>query len=354
MSLVSAVASRPRREAGLPDGTVTFLLTDVESSSRHWDADPDRTDVRLQALDDVLEHCVHAHDGSLLKSRGEGDSAFAVFDRASSAVRAAVDIQLDLAATDGLPVRAAIHTGEARLRDGDYFGVTPNRAARLRSLVHGGQIVVSRVSADLAEPELPVGISLTSLGTYRIRDWPRSMQLFGVRAPGLRTDFPPLCVLGGAQQAVMTIVYVDAIGTQASIGHLTDPQLVDAHRSLASKLREAFDANRGTFLKMLGDGCLAAFEHPAAAIAFAADTHRTASVAVKIAAQTGIVELVGDDIIGRATFGAYTLLRDARAGELVTTAGTVELLRGQGYVFETRAAEDGGAELFVLRLDTSD
>jgi class 3 adenylate cyclase len=338
----------------LPSGTVTFLLTDVEASSAHWDNDAESTDGRLQRLDDLLDACVGANGGRLLKSRGEGDSAFAVFDRASGAVIAAAAIQRTLRETDGLPVRAAIHTGEARLRDGDYYGVVPNRAARLRSLAHGGQVVVSRVSADLAEPELPPEISLSSLGTYRIRDWPRATQLFGVRAPGVRTEFPPLSVLGDAHQAVMTIVYVDAIGTHAAIGGLSDPQLIDSHRYLASTIRGAFDANRGTFLKMMGDGCLAAFEHPGAAVAFAVDVTRTTNIDLKIAAQTGIVELVGDDIIGRATFGAYKLLEHANPCELVTTAGTVELLSGQGSMFEPLASADDGTQLFALRLAAGD
>lgn len=351
MSLASAMRRGTKdRTCDPPSGTVTFLLTDVEASSSFWDEDANATDVLLQRLDDVLHACVSANGGTLIKSRGEGDSAFAVFDRASGAVAAACAVQRTLGETDGLPVRAAVHTGEARLRDGDYYGVAANRAARLRSLAHGGQIVVSRVSADLAEAELPPEIALFSLGTYRIRDWPRSMQLFGVRAPGLRTDFPPLSILGHAGQAVMTIVSIDRVGTSAALGQWTDPQLIDAHRTLSSAIRDAFDAHRGTFLKMLGDGCIAAFEHPGAAVAFAGSVVHATTARLKTGMQTGLIELVGDDIIGRATFGAYKITDRAEPGQLVTTATTVDLLLGQGLAFEPAGATEDGTELFSIDL----
>ena len=154
MALGSALRRGAKEERDLPFGTVTFLLTDVEASTASWDADADATDAQLRSLDEALRLCVSRNDGRLIKSRGEGDSGFAVFHRASDAVLAAVDLQRHLG-DNALRVRAAVHTGEARLRDGDYYGLTPNRAARLRNLAHGGQIVVSRVSADLAEAELP-------------------------------------------------------------------------------------------------------------------------------------------------------------------------------------------------------
>ncbi len=353
MSLASVVR-RGQRAVELPSGTVTFLLTDVEASSAHWDTDAEATDVCLQRLDEVLHACVSANGGCLIKSRGEGDSAFAVFDRASAAVVAAVAVQTALANGDGLPVRAAVHTGEARLRDGDYYGVAPNRAARLRSLAHGHQTVVSRVSADLAEADLPSEIALVSLGSYRVKDWPRTTEIFGVRGPGLHTEFPPLRFLGESGQAVMTTVVVDAIGSTRAVRGLSDPELVEVQRLFVRTLRDTLNEHSGSFMKLVGDGCIAAFETPGAAVAFARDLARMTRGNVRFGAQTGVVDVIGDDIVGRSLYGAHHLSKRAKGGELVTTGATVELLVGHGVAFEPCGETDDGTPVFSLDLAAMD
>ena len=353
MSLVNVMRRGARMEADeLPTGTVTFLLTDVEASSASWVTDEEATDARLCDMDDQLRSCVSRNSGTLIKSRGEGDSAFAVFDRASEAVTAAFEAQIALSASNNLRVRAAIHTGEVRLRDGDYYGIEPNRAARLRTLANGGQIVVSRVSAELAEGQLPAEIKLVALGSYRIRDWPRAVQLFGVKGPGLRQDFPPLHMLGDAQQALMTIVMVDVVGSSAAIKGLTDPELIDVHRFITHAIRDAFEAHGGSFLKMNGDGCLAAFDHPAAALVFARALVRGTDANIRVAAQTGLVELIGEDMVGRVIYGAHALSKQAGIGELVTTGATVELLAGQGLTFTQKPRSDDGTDVFTIDLRT--
>ncbi len=316
-----------------PSGTVTFLLTDVEASSAGWSGNSEEMDESIASLEENILRAVEAEGGSLIMSRGEGDSAFAVFDRASSAIVAGYQLQRSLASTSSLKVRAAIHTGEVLVRGGNYFGVVPNRTARLRSLAHGGQIVVSRVSADLAEPELPEPISLTRLGTYRVRDWPRAQELFGVRGPDIQHDFPPLRIWGDKDRAVMMIVTVDMVGSSAQAADTTHTELVGFIGAFRRGISETFAIHKGSFLKLVGDGCLAFFEDPANALAFARSISRALGPS-RISLHAGVVELVEDDAVGRAIFEAFQLAAKAEPRRIIVSAIAAELLSGQELALE--------------------
>jgi predicted ATPase len=163
---------------------VTFLFTDVEGSTRRWEANADEMRKALAAHDEVLRKAIEAHGGWLFKRTGDG--VCAAFGSPRSAVDAAVAAQLTLE----LPVRMGLATGEAELREGDYFGTVLNRAARVMAAGHGGQILVAESTAVLLS-----GVDLLDLGPRRLRDVPIPLGLFQVRAPGLRTDFPPLRAL---------------------------------------------------------------------------------------------------------------------------------------------------------------
>jgi predicted ATPase/class 3 adenylate cyclase/DNA-binding CsgD family transcriptional regulator len=183
----------------LPVGTVTFLLTDVEGSTTGWEADRSTMAAAVVRHYEILDAAVQACGGTRPVEQGEGDSVVAVFPLASEAVRAAVEIQLALAAEpwpDGAPpltVRVALHTGEAQLRDaGNYMGRAVIRTARLRAIAHGGQILCSGSTADLAGDDLPDGVTLVDLGAHRLKDLGRPEQVFQVAHPGLRREFPPL------------------------------------------------------------------------------------------------------------------------------------------------------------------
>jgi class 3 adenylate cyclase len=167
--------------AAAPSGVVTFLFTDVEGSTRRWEADAEGMRVALAAHDEVLRAAIEAHGGWLFKHTGDG--ACAAFVSPRSAVDAAVAAQRIL----GLPVRMGIATGEAELRDGDYFGAVLNRGARVMAAGHGGQILLTDSTAGLLS-----GVDLVDLGPRRLRDLPTAVGLFQFRAAGLRTDFPPL------------------------------------------------------------------------------------------------------------------------------------------------------------------
>ncbi len=170
--------------AAAPSGVVTFLFTDVEGSTRRWEADADAMRAALVVHDKVLRTAIEAHEGFLFSHTGDG--FVAAFASPMSAVNAAIDAQRELQ----LPVRMGLATGEAELRDGDYFGTVLNRAARVMAAGHGGQILLAESTAGLLS-----GIDLVDLGPRRLRDLPTSVQVFQVQAEGLRTDFPSLRTL---------------------------------------------------------------------------------------------------------------------------------------------------------------
>jgi class 3 adenylate cyclase len=167
--------------AAAPSGVVTFLFTDVEGSTRRWESDAQAMRAALVVHDKVLRTAIEAYDGFLFSHTGDG--CVAAFASPMSAVNAAIDAQRELQ----LPVRMGLATGEAELRDGDYFGTVLNRAARVMAAGHGGQILLAESTAGLLS-----GVDLLDLGPWRLRDLPTPVQVFQVQAEGLRTDFPPL------------------------------------------------------------------------------------------------------------------------------------------------------------------
>jgi class 3 adenylate cyclase len=176
----------PDEQTGLPSGVVTFLLTDIEGSTALWDTLPEVMAAALQRHEQIVADAVAANAGTLVKGRGEGDSTLSVFARVSDAGAAALCIKRAIEHEhwpEGvrLPTRLALHTGEAQLRDGDYFGGTLNRAARIRSLATGGQILCSRTTADLIRDAPAGGLAVTELGSRQLRGLRRTETVFEVR-----------------------------------------------------------------------------------------------------------------------------------------------------------------------------
>jgi predicted ATPase len=163
---------------------VTFLFTDVEGSTRRWETDADAMRAALAAHDEVLRSAIESHGGWLFKHTGDG--VCAAFASPKCAADAAVAAQRALE----LPVRMGLATGEAELRDGDYFGTVLNRAARVMAAGHGGQILLAESTASLLS-----GVDLLDLGPRRLRDVSTPVGVFQVRAPGLGAEFPPLRAL---------------------------------------------------------------------------------------------------------------------------------------------------------------
>src|SRR5947208_5229481 len=185
-----------------PVGTVTFLFTDMEGSTRAWEAHPAETQAALKRHDEIMAHEIETRDGVIVLERGEGDSVFAVFARASDAVAAACEIQRALRTRSWpehvpMRIRMAIHTGEA---GADYRGPHVNRAARLRAIAHGEQILLSGVTAGVVRGGLPNDSSLIDLGQHRLRDVAETEHVFQLAHPELRSDFPPLKSLSNFRQ----------------------------------------------------------------------------------------------------------------------------------------------------------
>ncbi|MEB3981583.1 nuclear transport factor 2 family protein [Mycobacterium sp. 663a-19] len=167
--------------------SVTFLLTDIEGSTAAWEADYKAMAVALARHDELVEQVVTARGGKLIKTRGEGDATFSVFERPSVAAAAAIELQDAItrepwALAEPLRIRIALHTGEVELRDGDYFGRAVNRAARLRSLATGGQILCSGVTAELAIDSLSDDVVLVDLGTRQLKNLARPEHVFELRS----------------------------------------------------------------------------------------------------------------------------------------------------------------------------
>ena len=183
--------------AELPTGTVTFLFTDLEGSTRLWEQYPEGMKGALAHHDEILRGAVESHSGYVVKTTGDG--LHAAFSVAPGAIDAARDAQRALASFEGpggpMRVRMGVHTGAAAHRDGDYYGTPVNRAARLAAAAHGGQVLVSLATAELVGDDLPEATELTDLGEHRLRDLSRPEHVFQLRAPGLATTFPPLRTL---------------------------------------------------------------------------------------------------------------------------------------------------------------
>lgn len=187
--------------SGAPVGTVTLLFSDIEGSTALLTRLGNRY---VEVLDDhrrILRSVWAATGGTEMST--EGDSFFVVFRRAGDAIQAAVAAQRGLAGhewPDGeqLRVRMGIHTGTPGVLDGDYWGMDVHLAARIAASAHGGQVVISAVTADLVRGRLPEGVSSRDLGVHHLKDIPEAEQLYQVTVAGLREDFPPLRTVGTA------------------------------------------------------------------------------------------------------------------------------------------------------------
>ncbi len=191
--------SRASRAASRPSGTVTFLFSDIEGSTQRWERDRDAMTIALSRHDALMRDAIERHGGYVFKTIG--DAFCAVFTAAPHAIGAAIDAQRALAAeefsaVDGMRVRMAVHTGSADERDHDYFGPAVNRVARLLAIGHGGQVLASGTTADLAKDELPAQSNLRDLGTHQLKDLAQPERVYQLVVPDLPQAFPALRSLG--------------------------------------------------------------------------------------------------------------------------------------------------------------
>jgi predicted ATPase/class 3 adenylate cyclase len=182
----------------LPTGTVTFLYTDIEGSTRRWEAHPDAMKAAVARHDTLLRAAIEAEGGCIFRRMGDG--VCAAFATAPSAVSAALAIQRALyaepweavGATGPIRARMALHTGVGEVRDADYVGAHLNRIARFLAAGHGCQTLLSQATYDLVRDGLPVGIHVRDLGEHRLKDMQRAERVYQLVVPDLPNAFPPL------------------------------------------------------------------------------------------------------------------------------------------------------------------
>ncbi len=173
----------------------TFLFTDIEGSSRLWEQEPGRMQAALAQHDGICRAAVEANHGEVVKMTGDG--MYAAFVDPADALRATLALQsalADPANTHGiaLRVRCGVDIGVVERRDNDFFGSVVNRAARIMSSAHGGQILLSQAVANLLIRRLPDGVELLDLGSIRLRDLSQPERVYQVAHPSLRRSFPAL------------------------------------------------------------------------------------------------------------------------------------------------------------------
>jgi predicted ATPase/class 3 adenylate cyclase len=186
----------------LPSGTVTFLFTDIQGSTRLWEEHPEVMRLALARHDALMRSAIEQHNGHVFKTIG--DAFCAAFATAPDALHAAFDAQLAIASEPWpenvtIIVRMALHTGAAEVRDNDYFGQPLNRAARLLSAGHGGQVLLSLPTKELTRDALPPAASLQTMGEHRLRDLNRPETVYQLLHPDLPAEFPPLKSLDNSE-----------------------------------------------------------------------------------------------------------------------------------------------------------
>jgi predicted ATPase/class 3 adenylate cyclase len=192
---MASVPESSRVGPPIPTGTVTFVFTDIEGSTVRWDRDRAAMQDAVRQHDAIVRAAIAAHQGYVFKTIG--DAFCAAFSRPEDAVAAMLDAQRalkarDFTAVDGIRVRMAGHTGTADERAGDYFGAAVDRVARLLSIAHGGQMLLSGATSALVVGSLPTAAELRDLGQHRLKDLAQPEHVRQLVAPELRADFPPL------------------------------------------------------------------------------------------------------------------------------------------------------------------
>jgi class 3 adenylate cyclase/tetratricopeptide (TPR) repeat protein len=218
----------------LPIDGLTFAFTDIEGSTARWERDVTAMQEAVRRHDSILRGAIAEHGGNVFKTGGDGFCA--AFERPEDAVAAMIRVQRQLAAedfsaVDGLRVRAAINSGTADARDGDYFGPTVNKVARLLAIGHGGQVLLSSETVALVDGALHADVSLRDLGAYHLKDFSEPQRVHQLHAPGLPSEFPPLRSLGTLPSDISIIDTAQVHPVPSFSGR--DEELVALHAALA-------------------------------------------------------------------------------------------------------------------------
>ena len=203
-----------------PGQVRSFLFTDIEASTRRWEHDPAAMSAALERHDAIVRDAIESNGGSVLKHTGDG--VVAVFDRPADALRAAVTIQRGLTGDD-VRVRAGLHTGRAEERDGDYFGPTLNRAARIMGLGRGGHVLLSGAAAAAIADDLPGEVTLLDLGDHLLKGFEHAERIHQATGDGLTTDRAVEARAAGTTRGGRTS-FVGRESELSTIGRLLDDE----------------------------------------------------------------------------------------------------------------------------------
>jgi predicted ATPase/class 3 adenylate cyclase len=211
--------------ASPPTGTLTFLFTDIEGSTKLWENNAPAMQAALARHDEILRGAIEEEGGYVFKT--VGDAFCAAFPTAPDALEAALVAQRELFAEEWdeeigtLRVRMALHTGAAEERDGDYFGPPLNRVARLLSAAYGGQVLLPLTTQELVRDQLPADVELSDLGEHRLKDLGRPEHVFQLATSGLTAHFPPLRTLD-VHPNNLPLQPTPLVGREREIGEVAD------------------------------------------------------------------------------------------------------------------------------------
>ena len=208
-----------------PTGTVTFLFTDIEGSTRLLQELGDGYRAVQDRHGELIRAAIRPHDGHEIRT--EGDSFFVAFRTPAQGVRAAVDAQRRLTREEWLhgsplQVRMGLHTGEGILGGGDYIGIDVNRAARIAAAGHGGQVLLSAATRTLVEDALPQGVRLRDLGSHALKDFDEPRHLFDLVIEGLPDDFPPIRTVGGSGRSRLPAPRTSFVGRERELEEIRE------------------------------------------------------------------------------------------------------------------------------------
>src|SRR5918997_936266 len=210
--------------AGLPTGTVTFLFTDIEGSTRLWERDPSAMRLALSRHDEIVRSAVEDRGGFVFKTLG--DAFCCAFSSAPEALGSAISAQRALhdegrGEEDVIRVRMALHTGAVEEQGGDYFGPALNRVSRLLAAGHGGQTLLSLATQELVRDALPVDARLENLGERRLKDLFRPERVFQITTPDLPSEFPPLRTLESLRNN-LPLQATPLVGREREVGEVCE------------------------------------------------------------------------------------------------------------------------------------
>jgi len=326
--------------AELPDGTVTFLFTDVERSTGLVKRLQERYAAVLSTHYELLGREFARREGVRLGT--EGDALFIVFERACEAVEAAVAAQRALVAHRwpsgaDLSVRMGLHTGEPYRNADTYTGVAVHRAARMCTIAHGGQVLLSGSTAAIVDDHAMEGMALRDLGDHQLKDIARAERVFQVVADGLPSDFPPPRTIDQQLPLVGTVTTVVAEGRRVMrLSQELSPEDFGALLGEFKRvLADVFDEMGGRYVEISFDTALAAFAtakqaaHAAVAAQRAVATHEWPNglrPAISIGLHSGSA---GVGWAGPAALRCAKLCDAAQGGQILLSPTTASLLEDE-------------------------